>query len=87
VAHLNHYPPDCRDANLVALCQRCHLTYDAKIHARNRAETLRRQMQTGDLFMSDKPVPEPEDDPLDDPVEEKPPVQAPGEPPNVVSAP
>lgn len=28
VAHLNHTPEDCRDENLAALCQRCHLTYD-----------------------------------------------------------
>lgn len=30
VAHLNHTPEDCRDENLMAMCQRCHLTYDAK---------------------------------------------------------
>lgn len=30
VAHLNHHPADCRDENLVAMCQRCHLTYDSK---------------------------------------------------------
>ena len=39
VAHLNHDPMDCRDENLKALCQRCHLTYDAKHHAKNAAKT------------------------------------------------
>jgi hypothetical protein len=29
VAHLNHDPWDCRDENLAALCQTCHLRYDA----------------------------------------------------------
>jgi hypothetical protein len=29
VAHLNHDPQDCRDENLKAFCQRCHLRYDA----------------------------------------------------------
>lgn len=29
VAHLNHQPEDCAPANLAALCQRCHNTYDA----------------------------------------------------------
>ena len=28
VAHLNHTPEDCREENLRAMCQRCHLTYD-----------------------------------------------------------
>lgn len=38
VAHLNHEPEDCRDENLLAMCQRCHLTYDARHHAENRAK-------------------------------------------------
>jgi hypothetical protein len=33
VAHLNHTPEDCSEENLAALCQRCHLRYDAKHHA------------------------------------------------------
>jgi hypothetical protein len=28
VVHLNHRPEDCREENLKALCQRCHLRYD-----------------------------------------------------------
>lgn len=36
VAHLNHIKADVRDENLAALCQGCHLGYDAKNHALNR---------------------------------------------------
>lgn len=36
VAHLNHDPSDCRRENLRALCQSCHLTYDAAHHAETR---------------------------------------------------
>lgn len=50
VAHLNHDEADCRDENLKAWCQRCHLTYDAKHHARNASETRRARMASGDLF-------------------------------------
>lgn len=39
VAHLNHDPMDCRDENLKALCQRCHLRYDADHHAKNSKAT------------------------------------------------
>ena len=38
-AHLNHVPEDCREENLVAMCQRCHLTYDGPHHAETRAKT------------------------------------------------
>ncbi len=37
VAHLNHAAGDDRDQNLAALCQYCHLHYDAKHHAETRA--------------------------------------------------
>ena len=50
VAHLNHIPEDVSDGNLRALCQRCHLTYDAKHHAANAAATARRGRALGDLF-------------------------------------
>lgn len=36
VAHLNHTPMDCREENLRAWCQRCHLTYDAAMKAAKR---------------------------------------------------
>jgi 5-methylcytosine-specific restriction endonuclease McrA len=41
VAHLDHNPQNCADDNLRALCQRCHLTYDARHHAQNAAITRR----------------------------------------------
>lgn len=41
VGHLNHVEMDCRDENLRAWCQRCHLTYDAAHHAKNAARTRR----------------------------------------------
>jgi hypothetical protein len=50
VAHLNHEPEDCRDENLRAMCQGCHLHYDREHHARTRAETIRRaREQAGQL--------------------------------------
>jgi len=50
VAHLNHIPEDVADSNLRAMCQRCHLTYDAKHHAANVRRTLRARRASGDLF-------------------------------------
>lgn len=50
VAHLNHLPEDCDPANLKAMCQRCHLKYDAKHHAKNAAETRRQKLGNGELF-------------------------------------
>lgn len=50
VAHLDHTPENVDDENLKALCQRCHLTYDAKHHAKNAAETRRRRRAEADLF-------------------------------------
>ena len=42
VAHLDHTPEDCRDENLKAMCQRCHLRYDIDHHKETR---------TGQMFM------------------------------------
>lgn len=39
IAHLDHIPEHCSDDNLRALCQKCHLTYDAKHHAENARKT------------------------------------------------
>lgn len=50
VAHLDHTPANCSDSNLAALCQRCHLRYDAEHHRRNAAETRRRTMGTLEMF-------------------------------------
>jgi hypothetical protein len=36
VAHLDHMPEHCDDDNLMAMCQRCHLSYDADHHAASR---------------------------------------------------
>lgn len=47
IAHVhNHDPADCRDENLAALCQRCHLRHDRRLHA----ETRRAGKAAGDLF-------------------------------------
>ena len=43
VAHLNHTPNDCRDENLRAMCQRCHLAYDRDLHTTNATATRRRK--------------------------------------------
>jgi hypothetical protein len=50
VAHLDHMPENCDPANLRALCQRCHLTYDAKHHARTSYATRKAAAQTLELF-------------------------------------
>ena len=39
VAHLNHTPEDCREINLRAMCQGCHLHYDTEHHTRTRNRT------------------------------------------------
>lgn len=38
-AHLNHTPEDCRDDNLRAMCQGCHLHYDRDHHRETAART------------------------------------------------
>lgn len=38
-----HDKMDCRDANLVALCQRCHLLADRPYHIKTRLRTLSRK--------------------------------------------
>lgn len=45
VAHLNHDTSDNRRENLRAWCQRCHLTYDAKLHAGHAKETRQRRKE------------------------------------------
>ena len=50
VAHLDHTPENCDDDNLAALCQRCHLTYDAKHHAATARRTRDRKRGQGSLF-------------------------------------
>lgn len=50
IAHLDHTPEHCDDSNLKAMCQRCHLAYDADHHAQTRYETNRAGKAVGDLF-------------------------------------
>ncbi|SKV05660.1 Uncharacterised protein [Mycobacteroides abscessus subsp. bolletii] len=52
VAHMNHTPEDCRDQNLRAMCQGCHLHYDAGHHAqtRQRTRTAALEAQMDSLF-------------------------------------
>lgn len=45
VAHLDHDTTHNDEDNLRALCQRCHLTYDAKHHAKNAAVTRREKFK------------------------------------------
>lgn len=49
-AHLNHDPGDNRPRNLAALCQRCHMRYDAQEHNRRRWVNAFRLRAMGDLF-------------------------------------
>ena len=50
VAHLNHQPEDCRDENLLHMCQGCHLRYDAPRKQREMKERRRAQCAVGDMF-------------------------------------
>ena len=54
VAHLNHDEADCRDENLKAMCQRCHLRYDSERHKINSAITRRKKKNNFELFESPK---------------------------------
>jgi hypothetical protein len=38
-AHLDHIPEHCDPDNLRAMCQACHLAYDAEHHAQTRLHT------------------------------------------------
>ena len=49
VGHLDHDPMNCARENLRAWCQRCHLTYDAALHARNAKRT--RAARVGQLWL------------------------------------
>lgn len=47
IAHLDHDTTNNADENLAALCQKCHLTYDAKLHANNARNT--RELRSGQM--------------------------------------
>ena len=51
VAHLDHDIANNDHGNLAALCQRCHLRYDAQHHAKNAKATrkAKKQAQTGQI--------------------------------------
>lgn len=42
-----HDKMDCRDVNLAALCQKCHLNFDRDEHMARAAETRRRKKEIG----------------------------------------
>lgn len=50
VAHLNHTPEDCRDENLLHMCQKCHNRYDAPVRAAGIKARRKAQNACGDLF-------------------------------------
>ncbi len=50
VAHLNHDETDCREENLKAMCQRCHLRYDKEHHQINARQTRRNKLNTIEMF-------------------------------------
>lgn len=49
IAHLDHDTANNKDDNLAALCQRCHLTHDAQLHATNARKT--REARSGQLIL------------------------------------
>ena len=50
VAHLDHQPEHCDDANLRAWCQACHNRYDAHHRRAGIAARAKAQRALGDLF-------------------------------------
>lgn len=50
VAHLDHTPENCDEANLRHWCQRCHLRYDKRHHRANADRTRRARRAGGDFF-------------------------------------
>lgn len=49
-AHLCHKPKCARRKHLKAMCQRCHLRYDVKIHLQHRNENRERAVGQKRLF-------------------------------------
>lgn len=48
IAHMNEVIEDCSPGNLRALCQKCHLSYDAKMHAEHARQT--REAKKGQTY-------------------------------------
>lgn len=57
IAHLDHDISNSDDQNLRALCQKCHLGYDAKHHAMNAAVTRAKRRKQNYLFDPNKIYP------------------------------
>jgi len=51
IAHMDHDETHMDPERCRALCQRCHLSWDAQHHARNAAATRRARLAVGDLFV------------------------------------
>ncbi len=45
VAHLDHTPEHCDDANLLHMCQGCHLRYDVDDHRESKARRQREALE------------------------------------------
>lgn len=54
VAHLDHQPENCEDANLKAWCQRCHNVYDLPMRRSGIASRARAMCADADLFAAQK---------------------------------
>lgn len=50
IAHLDHTPENCDEKNLAALCQRCHLRYDAPMKAKGVRSRRKAKKAIRDLF-------------------------------------
>lgn len=55
IAHLDHTPENNAPENLRALCQPCHLTYDAKEHASNRRKNIARESGQVEMLLTETP--------------------------------
>lgn len=50
-AHLCHDPSCADPLHLKAMCNRCHLRYDVKLHIHHAKETRKNRLAVGDLFI------------------------------------
>lgn len=50
IAHLDHNIENNTDENLMALCQKCHLTHDKALHRANARKTLEKKRGIVPLF-------------------------------------
>lgn len=64
VAHLDHIPEHCDDANLKAMCNGCHLHYDRDHHKETAARTKAAEVATWNTPLPGLETGEPEFKPL-----------------------